>query len=211
MNQQQTPHQRPPQVANIVIILLALAAIVLVGIKTVFMPVAPQHDPNLLPFATDQNYESLSTAEARQALLELCASQPEVLAATVSAFPSVITDVAGLSETDPIALDELMDGENAADTQLALLQTLRLLLDAPGVSYQYGKYSGTGDLLYLRMRDPNAKLDPSNLELVWDQAEMKNAKVLIVTANYDDRIREVGYFYLAGGFQRLKPTNGTLK
>lgn len=194
-----------------VVILLALAGIILLGLKTIFSSEVSEHDPDLIPFATNQNYETFSTAEVQQALLEICTNQPEVLASTISAFPSVITEVAGISETDPIALDDLMDGEDGADVQLSLLRALRLLLENPGVSYQYGNYTGTGDLLCLRARDPNADPSPSNLELVWTQFEMKNTKILTITANYDDRIKETGYFYLAGGFQRFKPTNGSLR
>ena len=59
--------------------------------------------------------------ELKLQLFEACQAMPEVLAATMSAFPSILEE-ATIKTSDPIELDNLMDGGDGGEIQATLLK-----------------------------------------------------------------------------------------
>lgn len=183
-------------------------------------------DPALMPFASG-DYEKSNTSESADQLYRLCTMQPEVLASTMSAFPTVVTEVLGLNDADPLALEAVLEGENGGELQLDMLGVLKSLMANPGVKYRFANYTGACDLLYLSECEPvvnlealpnqnssenqqnsSTKSDIADLALVWGKTTLSDAKVLVMSATYDNNVTETGYFYLKGGFQRLLPGDG---
>lgn len=142
--------------------------------------------------------------EAANALYQECYEQPEVLASTLSAFPTAVHEC-GLTSANPAAIDNAMDTPNGGDLQKQLLDKLGDLLERPNTQYRLTKWSGTANMLFMMPRDSDAALTPMNMMLYWDRVQYQDHSLLAVAVQYDDDTVEYGYFDLNGGFQRFVP------
>lgn len=144
--------------------------------------------------------------ETANALYQECLMRPETLAATISAFPQKLQQI-DIENSDPIYLDDLLDGENGGDVQLAMLGLLKEILEDSGVSLAFlKKWSGQADLLCVGRRDPEAPDSPSNTGLYWSETELKDERIFVVSIEASSAQYESAYFLIEdGNFQRVVP------
>ncbi len=143
-------------------------------------------------------------SEAANTLYEQCYNQPEVLASTLSAFPTAVHEC-GLASANPAAIDNAMDTPSGGALQQQLLDKLGDLLERPSTQYRFAEWSGAANMLCMNQRDENGPLTPENMMLFWDRAYLQDHSLLAVAVQYDDDTVEIGYFDLDGGFQRFVP------
>lgn len=200
---------RKPSPAVIItgaIIVIALVSICLYGAYSVFA----RDEPVVVdPLDGVQLGNSSEYAEVVNALYKICHEQPEVLAATISAFPKQLQRN-GVTVSDPKAapmnLDEMMNGENGGDVQLLLLVLLHNILEDPQTKFAFAEWSGPANILCMAKHDPDGPDSMENFYLYWEETNLEDAKVLGIVTGEDSRDHEFAYFDLAGGFQRFVPS-----
>lgn len=145
--------------------------------------------------------------QAINALYESCYNQPEVMVATLSAFPS-LAEECGFTSSDPLEMDEELNSPEGGEIQQRSRKILADFLEDPSTEYGFAKWTGKADMLGMDMKDPQGGLTPQNMILLWTTLDAKDANVLILSHQASDNSREVGYFYIEGGFQRFIPREG---
>lgn len=189
------------------IICVALAGILLFGLWGIISDTftkSQSFEQQL--FTTSDPLPQSSAETAANELYAASASQPEVLASTLSGFPKALY-AAGIEAVDATELDALMDSANGGEIQVQLLDVLFELLSDVDTEYRYTEWTGSVNMLYMAQRDPNAVPSPSNVYLYWEKTALTNTKVLAITVTTDGTT-ETAYYYLAGGFQRFTPEKG---
>lgn len=149
--------------------------------------------------AADSSYSAVASE-----LYDMCYRQPETLASTVSAFPSALRAV-GIDDTSAINLDDSMDLEGGGKRQAALLDALKSVLEDPETQYSFVLWSGKCQMLHMGVRDENAPVAPDNLYLLWRETDLQDAKILIIDTSNSDGGKDIGLFFLEGGFLRFTP------
>lgn len=157
---------------------------------------------NLASLGCSELKEATNAQVAADELLNICINQPESLAAVVSVFPNSFK-AAGLTETNPLAIEELLESDGGGDLQKELVGALSLILDHPSTEYAYGKFSGSALTLDMCIRDENLDITPENVYLAWSAIELDNSPALIVTIHVKDCEPETGIFDLRTGFQPI--------
>lgn len=130
--------------------------------------------------------------------------KPEVLASTLSAFPSLITRLK-IPVSDPIELEKYLENLAQDHRELILIGLWGMLEDEGTTEIMFGKTSGDSDMLGMEMIDEDGPLDSSNHRLVWVKRRFDEALQVRVTYFVDDETEEVGYFDLERGFNRCVP------
>lgn len=192
-------------------LLSVLIALLLTLCLTACQQPSAESSPSSMPFGEDSSAlaEKDDFNAAANALYRVCHDQPEALASTMSAFPRHL-QAAGIETTDPIELDNLMDGENGEEVQQALLEQLKLLLESDDAQLAFSDWDGPVQMLGMRVRDGDQPITPPNVELFWYDVDLSEDDcVFAVSVGSDPADKEFGYFYLTGGFQRFVPKLGT--
>lgn len=201
MNQSSTGKTKQTNLRIIgAILILALVVICSYGLYNILSSVSDPTNP--LSGAKTGNGGEFS--EAANELYRVCFQQPEVLAATMSAFPQHLRTI-GIEDADPAHLDDLIDSENGGEIQRVLLDLLKELLEDPNTQFAFAEWSGQVDMIYMDQRDPDAPDSSSNYYLYWETTKLNNAKIFGMEIGNTPEQREFAYFYLDGGFQRFVP------
>lgn len=146
---------------------------------------------------------------ALQELYKMCANQPETLASTVSAFPT-ITMAAGFSgDTTAEAAQEIDDflseDEHGGATQDILLQGLKEVVESPYTEVHFTERAGKVDMLYMYQVDEEQPVTPANMRLVCLGSEPLGFYPCLEITVRQNGDEHTGIFYLPGGFQRIIP------
>lgn len=146
--------------------------------------------------------KTTNTEYVANKLLELCVDQPESLAAIVSVFPNALKSV-GITETDPLKLEKLLESEGAGELQKKLIGMLKVLLDHPSTEYAYGKFNGSALTLDMHTKDESMDSTVDNVYLAWAAIELDDAPALILTTHVKGYEPETGIFDLRTSFQPI--------
>lgn len=135
------------------------------------------------------------------ALYGQCHNQPELLAATISAYPTLVKNC-GLNSSDALELDRMMDYDSdGGEIQAKLLAELKRMLESGQVKYDYG----TCDMVCVNMLysiatvTPGQELTPPDVNLIWVPVNMSGQRYCMITDEYG----ETGYFSLDMALQRF--------
>lgn len=140
--------------------------------------------------------------ELKLQLFEACQAMPEVLAATMSAFPSILEE-ATIKTSDPIELDNLMDGGDGGEIQATLLKCFVELLASEDTEIEFGLTSGRVDMTFARERNPEAEsYAPANIEICWERMMLQDARQVRITSYVRKDAPESLYLDLEHGFAR---------
>lgn len=149
--------------------------------------------------------------EIANALLVLSMEMPEVLASTISGFPSIATEFCGTS--DPLEIEQQLEGEGGRDLQKTLVGALAVILTDKYTVYNFCQYAGDVQMLGLHL-DPELsdKSDPgpSDVSLVWYTEHLDQypncLSITALVADPDDHSSsyEMAVFWIHGGMQRFE-------
>lgn len=140
--------------------------------------------------------------KALDTLYQFSTDKPEVLASTVSAFPSIL-EKCHINTDDPIEIfDLLCFDEHGREYQVALLEELDAMFLSSDFSFEYHEWSCQATYLTRRILDPDAKMTPANIKLVWNDGYFQDRWVITLTNKTNDDTEEVGYFDMDNGFAR---------
>lgn len=156
------------------------------------------------PFGEDKSETMDSPNDAANALYRLCYEQPEVLASTMSAFPSV-TGLEGLSVDHPIELDQAIEAADGKIVQETLLAKLKALLEADTTQVVFGYWSGPTKMIYMVKRDENAEASPANMTLQWEDVMLEDEPIFGIAVPRETGDKDFGFFAMKYGFQRVIP------
>lgn len=154
------------------------------------------------PFGGDKSALADDVNAAINELYRMCHEQPEVLAATMSAFPDVLTDLQ-LADIGAEALDDAMDGERGGEIQRTLLEKLKALLEEPTTEITFAECDGYAYMIYMVKRDESDDVTPSNLTLVWEHVKLEGNTIMTISVPRADGAKESGDFDMNYGFQRV--------
>ncbi len=145
-------------------------------------------------------------------LYKICYLQPETLAATISAFPSIVyaegvrTKHSNRTEIDPIELDQLISfGENGGEVQDKLLDALKRSLTDKQTKVKFVYTNGWQEMYYMFQYDKTLKMTPSTIDLVAIPIYQRVAPQVLITITDQDGNEETGLFDLTLGLQRCIP------
>lgn len=150
--------------------------------------------------------------EIANTLLVLSMEMPEVLASTISGFPSIATELCGTS--DPLEIEQQLEGEGGGDLQKMLVGALALILTDEHTVFGSCEYTGDVQMLGLHLdSEPSdsSSLAPSDVSLVWytehldKHPECLSITVLVADPADQSSHYEVAAFWLHGGLQRFEP------
>lgn len=144
---------------------------------------------------------------AIEELKTMCWHMPEVLASTVTAFPSHLEQT-GIFCSDPLELDKMFDGEDAMEVFVRAYSALDRLLQDEHTEFVFGYGSGNAKIMRIRKLDESARNSSANFELYWDDVCLEEAKQLCITY-HDGSITEVCYLDLSEGFARCVAASET--
>lgn len=143
---------------------------------------------------------------ALQELCKMCRNQPETLASTVSAFPSIM-EAAGFSgESTAQEIDDyLSNDEHGGYAQEALLAELEKVVESPYTESRFTERTGKVDMFYMYQVDEEQPVTPANMRLVCLGAEPWGTYPCLEITVRQNGNENTGIFYLPGGFQRIIP------
>lgn len=170
-----------------------------IQVSDIFSVEVQTGDPYAL-FSKKDTRTRESYADGLSALYESCFNMPEVLASTMSAFPTAAHEC-GVESANPAAIDNSLDG----DMQTALLDKLSELIENPKTEFRYAKWSGKANMLFMMPRDGTDETNPDTMMLFWDAVTVSDHSLLAIAVTYENGDTEYGYFDLNGGFQRFVP------
>ena len=118
-------------------------------------------------FGTDKSEFWGDVDGTRQSILEVCRDQPEVLAATVSAYPSILTTVGLDAKMTPYELDDLLSNqEGGGELQERLLQLLEEGMGDANAQFDFYQEYGQEYSYYMKNALGDGELStPENIEL----------------------------------------------
>ncbi len=204
---------KPKKICICLLVTILLCLVALVGCED---PVASKEESWKQPLSLEPlplNADSGKFEEegdlqgALEELYKMCSNQPETLASTVSAFPSIM-EAAGFSgETTAEAAQEIDDflsnDEHGGATQDALLKMLGEVLESPYTESRFTERTGKVDMLYMYQVDEEQPVTPANMRLVCLGAEPWGAYPCLEITVRQNGNENTGIFYLPGGFQRI--------
>lgn len=129
-------------------------------------------------------------------------AMPEVLATTMSAFPT-LAKAAGMRDVDAQSIDWTLSFEpNGGEVQEALLRSLieQVLLDE-STEVKFYSCTGTATQLVLIIPD-DADPTPETVEIGEEEVELGGVTLMAVTVHYADGASETGYFDVASDYRR---------
>lgn len=143
---------------------------------------------------------------ALQELYKMCSNQPETLASTVSAFPSIM-EAAGFSgESTAQEIDDyLSNDEHGGYAQEVLLAELKKVVESPYTESRFTERAGKVDMLYMYQVDEEQPVTPANMRLVCLGSEPLGFYPCLEITVRQNGNENTGIFYLPGGFQRIIP------
>lgn len=126
---------------------------------------------------------------------------PEILAATVSAFPQALADCE-LESTDAMDLDYTMSwAENGGEVQRQLLEKLKAILEHAQIQLYH--YSGPMTQYCIQRTDSDAEPTAENVELYTESGVVQGCQILAVTMAYEDG-SDTGYFNIENAYLRVE-------
>lgn len=159
-------------------------------------------------FGTDKSEFYGDREGAASALLEICRNQPETLAATVSAYPSIL-EACGLDgNLTAKQIDELLsNGDKGGEIQQKLLEALEAKLMDEGTQFEfYQEYDQEKSYYMYNMEGSGAEETPATMGLQAIQTQRNGEKqvkiaVPVLDANGNVVRYEAGDFNMPCGFQ----------
>lgn len=159
-------------------------------------------------FGTDKSEFYGNREGTTSALLEICRNQPETLAATVSAYPSVL-EACGLDGgmTAKQIDDLLSNGEDGGEIQQKLLDALEAKLTDGGTQFEfYQEYNTERSYYMYNMVSSDAEDTPANIGLqaiLTKRSGEKQVKITVPVLDAEGNVvrYEVGDFNMPCGFQ----------
>ncbi len=164
--------------------------------------------PSASAFGSDCSNLRGDKVAAIHSLYEICYDQPETLASTVSAFPSLLAQC-GVTTHDPVEIDYMLEAEYGAALQQKLLETLDEFLDDPRLDVGFSTMKEDVWMLYMYTRDPKQSSSPTNIGLFWAPVPADSSPQLVITYHGENG-DEVGRFDLQTKFQRNVPRDTEL-
>lgn len=142
-----------------------------------------------------------ATVEEQQAALTTlyhhCYATPEILAATMSAFPTTALECEYIYDADAAAIDDVLSwSEDGGAAQEWLLDALLSLLADSNTEVQMYTFAGEAevyDLRYVDQEQPDV-FTPQNMALYLEKFRSEGADILGITVKYEDGVQETGYF-----------------
>lgn len=135
------------------------------------------------------------------ALYERCHEQPEMLAATVSAYPTLLQNC-GIAQSDALEIDQILDNDSrGGEIQQQLLDALKAMLESGEVSYDYGYCDRfyTNMLYSIATTTSGQSLTAKDVNLIWVPVNMSGQAYCTIT----NQNGETGYFSLDMALQRF--------
>lgn len=183
----------------------------LVGFMTAYLnnvdatPEAEYATPDIHPpFGADKSELMDNCTDAANALYQLCYAQPEVLTATMSAFPE-LTGFTGTAAEHCTAIEAALESADGGKVQKALLEKLKTALEADTTQMVFGYWTGQTVMTYMVKRDETAEATPENMTIVWEYVELEDEPIFGIAIPRRDGGKDFGYFAMQYGFQRIIP------
>lgn len=159
-------------------------------------------------FGTDKSEFYGNREGTTSALLEICRNQPETLAATVSAYPSIL-EACGLDgEMTAKQIDDLLsNGEDGGEIQQKLLDALEAKLTDGGTQFEfYQEYNTERSYYMYNMVSSDAEDTPANIGLqaiLTKRSGEKQVKITVPVLDAEGNVvrYEAGDFNMPCGFQ----------
>lgn len=209
MSKNQKTGSSPLFIAGVIVIIVMALLLAIMSITKQSNNTADGNSTNTQGNKAEVSYRYEELDSDQPALCELysmCCRQPESLASTISAFPSLL-QASGISAREPADIDDLMDDKNTGySCQQAMLKELKTAFEQDDTVVEFKKLNGQAKMLGMFERegaDPDNPV-PHLLTVKWQEnMNLQDAKTMIVTIHTADGGTETGYYDMASGFARV--------